>query len=87
MRRGFLQPRHQALLVGGDFVDRLEVGVYFNANVFLAEVTDVAIARHDFEIFAEKLFDGLGLCRRLDYNEVFNHISKQLTGTPRRNCN
>ena len=34
----------------------------------------MTIARHDLVVLAEEFFNSLGLCRRLYYDEVFQHI-------------
>ena len=61
---GRAQLAHHVLLVGGYFVvGRKRVEVY--AEVFLFQVTDMAVTRHYFIVVAKEFLNGFCLCGRL----------------------
>ena len=44
-----------------------------NAHLLLFQVTDMAVARHYLEVFAEEFFYRLGLGRRLNNHQILLH--------------
>lgn len=71
-------PARLLLSAGYDFlfirrylVMRFEVFVYVNTEFFFLQITYMAVAGKDFEIFSKEFLDGFCFRRRLDYDKVF----------------
>ena len=73
---GFLaEVGHQRLLVVGNLIFRFEAVGHVDAEIFLFEVADVAVGGGYYVVRTKEFSYGLCLGRRLDYDEVFCHLS------------
>ncbi len=57
---------HQRLLLVGNLVHRTETMVNVDTETLAFQIAHMAVARHHFEVFAQKLLYGFCLGRRLD---------------------
>jgi hypothetical protein len=68
-----LKLRHQSFLVIGNFIDWSKAVLDIDAEIALAEIADMSIARHHFIVLAEEFLYRFSLSRRLYYYQVFEH--------------
>ena len=57
---------HQSLLLVGNLVHRTETMVNVDTETLAFQIAHMSVARHHFEVFAQKLLYGFCLGRRLD---------------------
>ena len=69
----FFQLGYEFLFIRRYLVMRFEVFVYVNTEFFFLQITYMAVAGKDFEIFSKEFLDGFCFRRRLDYDKVFLH--------------
>ena len=66
---------NHGFLIRRNFIFRLKILFNINAEVLFFQIPDMSETGFDGVTFAQEFFDGFGLCRRLNDNQIFNHIS------------
>ena len=70
---GLAKCAHQIFLIGRHFIVGSKVCSFIRLDLFFREIPDMAIAGKHLIVLPKKLFDGLGLGRRLNYYEILHY--------------